>query len=160
MDFSAAGLDRAARLAAERGVSVDWVQVDLLDYTPAPGVFDLVLIAYLHLLSSRLAGIFRSAAPAVAPGGTLLVVGRDRDNIARGYGGPQDPDRLYTAEGVTAELGGLAVLRAGPVAGADSRRRADGHRHPRPRRARPPGLGGGARAARTGAASAGGPVAR
>jgi hypothetical protein len=107
-------------------VSVDWVQADLLDYRPAPGGFDLVLIAYLQLPSSRLAGIFRAAAAAVAPGGTLLVVGHDRDNIARGYGGPQDPDRLYTAEAITGELGGLVVLRAGQV-----RRRvqaADGER--------------------------------
>ena len=49
VDFSAAGLARAARLAAERGVSVDWVQADLLDYQPAPGSCDLVLIAYIHL---------------------------------------------------------------------------------------------------------------
>jgi hypothetical protein len=26
----------------------------------------------------------------------LLVIGHDRDNITRGHGGPQDPDRLHT----------------------------------------------------------------
>jgi SAM-dependent methyltransferase len=112
VDFSAAGLARAARLAAERGVSVDWVQADLLDYEPAPGGYDLVLIAYLQLPSACLARVFRAAAAAVAPGGTLLVIGHDRDNIARGHGGPQDPDRLYTPETVTAELDGLAIRRA------------------------------------------------
>ena len=60
VDFSAAGLARAGRLAAERGVSVDWVQADLLDYQPAPGRYDLVLIAYIHLPSASLA---RSSAP-------------------------------------------------------------------------------------------------
>lgn len=115
VDFSAAGLGRAARLAAERGVSVEWVQADLLRYQPAPGGYDLVLIAYLHLPSDGLAGVFRAAAAAVAPGGTLLVVGHDRDNITRGHGGPQDPDRLYTPQLVTAELNGLAVRRAEQV---------------------------------------------
>lgn len=110
VDFSAAGLARAARLAAERGVSVDWVQADLLDYQPAPGGYDLVLIAYLQLPSASLGG--SSAGRAVAPGGTLLVIGHDRDNIARGHGGPQDPDRLYTPETITAELDGLPVRRA------------------------------------------------
>ena len=128
VDFSAAGLDRAARLAAERGVTVDWVQADLLDYTPAPGGYDLVLIAYLQLPSVSLAGVFRAAAAAVAPGGTLLVIGHDRDNITRGYGGPQDPDRLYTVAAVTAELGGLAIRRAGqvprPVQAAEGERTA------------------------------------
>ena len=115
VDFSAAGLARAARLAAQRGVSVDWVQADLLDYRPAPGGYDLVLVAYLHLPSASLARVLRAAAAAVAPGGTLLVIGHDRDNIPRGHGGPQDPDRLYTPATVTAELAGLAVRRADQV---------------------------------------------
>jgi SAM-dependent methyltransferase len=115
VDFSAAGLARAARLAAERAVSVDWVQADLLDYQPAPGRYDLVLIAYIHLPAAGLARVFRAAAAAVAPGGTLLVIGHDRDNITRGYGGPQVPGRLYTPAAVTAELDGLAVRRAEQV---------------------------------------------
>jgi SAM-dependent methyltransferase len=115
VDFSAAGLARAARLATERGVTVDWAQADLLDYQPAPGGYDLVLVAYIHLPAPGLARVFRAAAAAVAPGGTLLVIGHDRDNIAHGHGGPQDPDRLYTAAAVTAELDGLAVQRAEPV---------------------------------------------
>jgi len=115
VDFSAAGLARAARLAAERTVTVDWVQADLLAWQPEPGGYDLVLIAYLHLPSAGLARVFRAAAAAVAPGGTLLVVGHDRDNIARGHGGPQDPDRLYTPAEIIAELGGLGIVRAEQV---------------------------------------------
>ena len=115
VDFSSAGLDRAARLATERGVKVEWVQADLLDYQPAPGGSDLVLVAYIHLPATGLARVFRAAAAAVAPGGTLLVIGHDRDNLTRGHGGPQDPDRLYTAAAVTAELDGLAVRRAEQV---------------------------------------------
>jgi SAM-dependent methyltransferase len=115
VDFSAVGLARAGRLAAERGVSVDWVQADLLDYQPAPGSYDLVLVAYVHLPSASLARVFRAAAAAVAPGGTLLLIGHDRDNITRGHGGPQDPGRLYTPAAVTAELDGLTVRRAEQV---------------------------------------------
>jgi SAM-dependent methyltransferase len=115
VDFSAAGLARAARLAAERGASVDWVQADLLTWEPAPGGHDLVLIAYLHLPSAGLVRVFRAAAAAVAPGGTLLVVGHDRENLARGYGGPQDPSRLYTSALITAGLDGLDIVRAGQV---------------------------------------------
>jgi SAM-dependent methyltransferase len=128
VDFSAAGLARAARLAAERGVKVDWVQADLLDYEPAPGGYSLVLVAYIHLPSASLARVFRAAAAAVAPGGTLLVIGHDRDNIARGHGGPQDPDRLYTPALITAELDGLAIRRAEqvlrPVHAPEGERRA------------------------------------
>ncbi len=112
VDFSAAGPARAARLAAERRIAVDWVQADLLAWQPEPGGYDLVLIAYLHLPAAVLARVFRAAAAAVAPGGTLLVIGHDRDNIARWHGGPHDPDLLYTPALVTAELGGLAIRKA------------------------------------------------
>jgi SAM-dependent methyltransferase len=115
VDFSWVGLARAAGLAAERGVSVDWVHADLLDYQPAPGRYDLVLIAYIQLPADRLTALARTAASALAPGGTLLAIGHDRDNLARGHGGPKDLSVLWTPETVTAGLGGLTVQQAGRV---------------------------------------------
>ena len=115
VDFSQVGLARAAGLAAERGVSVDWVHADLLDYQPAPGRYDLVLIAYIQLPADRLTALARAAASALAPGGTLLAIGHDRDNLTRGHGGPKDLSVLWTAETVTAGLGGLTVRQAGQV---------------------------------------------
>jgi hypothetical protein len=66
----------------------------------------------------------RNAAGALAPGGTLLVIGHDSTNLADGTGGPQDPSVLFTAADVAADLDGTgvsvdvaeAVLR--PVEGA------------------------------------------
>lgn len=115
VDFSAVGLAQAARLSAERGVTVDWVQADLLDYQAEPYAYDLVLIAYIQLPTAGQGRLFHNAVTALARGGTLLVIGHDRDNIAHGYGGPQDPDRLYTPEFVTAELPGLTIRRAEQV---------------------------------------------
>ena len=115
VDFSQVGLARAAGLAAARGVSVDWVHADLLDYRPAAGAYDLVLIAYIQLPADRLTALARTAAAALAPGGTLLAIGHDRDNLARGHGGPQDLSVLWTADLVTAGLDGLTVQQAGQV---------------------------------------------
>lgn len=115
VDFSQVGLARAAGLAAARGVSVDWVHADLLNYRPAAGAYDLVLIAYIQLPADRLTALARSAAAALAPGGTLLAIGHDRDNLTRGHGGPQDLSVLWTADLVTAGLDGLTVQQAGQV---------------------------------------------
>jgi SAM-dependent methyltransferase len=115
VDFSRVGLARAAGLAAERGVSVDWVHADLVDYQPTPDGYDLVLIAYIQLPADSLTALARTAAAALAPGGMLLAVGHDRDNLARGHGGPKDPSVLWTPEAVTAGLGGLTVQQAGQV---------------------------------------------
>jgi SAM-dependent methyltransferase len=115
VDFSAVGLDKGRQLAAGRGVSVDWVHADVLGYQPEAGAFQLVLIAYLHVPAAGLTGVLRGAVRALAPGGTLLVVGHDVDNLTEGAGGPQDPAVLYTPELITGSLDGLTVLQAGQV---------------------------------------------
>jgi SAM-dependent methyltransferase len=115
VDFSRVGLARAAGLAAGRGVSVDWVHADLLDYQPTPGGYDLVLIAYIQLPADRLTALALTAATALAPGGTLLAVGHDRDNLTRGHAGPKDLSVLWTPQVVTAGLTGLTVQQAEQV---------------------------------------------
>jgi hypothetical protein len=42
---------------------------------------------------------------ALAPGGTLLLVGHDRTNLDGGYGGPQDATVLTTPDELAADLG-------------------------------------------------------
>lgn len=116
VDFSAVGLAKAAKLAARHAVRVEWAEADLRDYRPAPGHYDLVLLAYIHLPAADLARLLERAAAALAPGGTLLVVGHDVDNIAHGYGGPPDPAILHRASAIVAALPGLTVRRAGQAA--------------------------------------------
>lgn len=113
VDFSPVGLAKAARLAEHRNVAVEWVEADLREYAPERDGFDLVLIAYVHLLPAEFAGVLRRAAAALAPGGTLLVVGHDIDNLAHGHGGPQDPAVLHRADAIIGQLPGLAIRRAG-----------------------------------------------
>ena len=112
VDFSPVALDKARRLAQARGVTVDWVLADLRGYQPEPGAYDLVLVAYLHLSSVERAAVLAGAVAALAPGGTLLVIGHDLANLTQGVGGPQDPSVLYTPEAIVAELDGLTVHRA------------------------------------------------
>jgi len=115
VDFSRAGLDHARKLSAARGIAgaqVDWVLADLSDYQPAPGAFDLVLIAYLQVVGPLRVQVLAGAAAALAPGGTLLVVGHDLANLTEGTGGPQSPDVLYTPEAITAGLAGLSIVLA------------------------------------------------
>lgn len=128
VDFSAIGLARAAGLAEQRGVQVEWVTADLREYQPEPGGFDLVLIAYLQFASAELAPVLGRAAVALAPGGTLLLVGHDRENLDHGVGGPQDPVLLHTPEEIVAALPGLRIevadRRKRPVITPDGERDA------------------------------------
>ena len=112
VDFSPVALDKARRLAQARGVSVHWVLADLRGHQPESGAYDLILVAYLHLRSVERAAVLAGAAAALAPGGTLLVIGHDLANLTQGVGGPQDPAVLYTPEAIVDELDGLTVRRA------------------------------------------------
>lgn len=128
VDFSSVGLARAARLAAERGVQVEWVVADLREYQPPLDGYDLVLIAYLQFRRQDLASVLSRAAAALAPGGTLMVVGHDRENLTRGVGGPQDPELLHTVEEIVDALPGLTIAtaeqRTRTVAGENGERTA------------------------------------
>jgi SAM-dependent methyltransferase len=115
VDFSRVGLEKGRKLAAARGVDparVDWVVADLRDYEPDRAAFDLALAAYFQVSPEVLALVLARAAAALAPGGTLFVIGHDLTNLTEGVGGPQDPGVLYTPEAVSADLAGLRVLRA------------------------------------------------
>jgi 2-polyprenyl-3-methyl-5-hydroxy-6-metoxy-1,4-benzoquinol methylase len=117
VDFSTVAIAKARRMAEERGVEVEWIEADLRQWAPA-GAFDLVVAMYLHLPAEPRRKVFSDAARAVAPQGTILVVGHDRENLTAGTGGPQDESVLFTAGEVTEILetvGGFTVRRAEQV---------------------------------------------
>jgi SAM-dependent methyltransferase len=115
IDFSDVALAKGARLAESRGVEVEWVVGDVLAYELGTQEFDLVAVLYLQLPPDELARVLRSAAAALASGGTLVVIGHDTTNLTDGYGGPRDPSVLFTPDDVVSELGGLEVERAEAV---------------------------------------------
>lgn len=118
VDFSKVALERAGELAKHRGVEVELVHADVTGYEPEEGEFDLVVLMYLHLPPEARIGVWQRAARAVAPGGVLVLVGHDRENLTAGYGGPQSEEVLYTAEEVVAWLEDLTVVSAGRVSRA------------------------------------------
>ena len=126
VDFSAVAIDRAGRQAAREGVSVDWQLHDLLEWSPKAGAFDLVVLAFIHLPPDERRTVYANAAAAVAPGGTLLAIAHDRSNLDEGVGGPQDPDVLFTAPEIAAELPASFEIRQA----ARVRRGASGERAP------------------------------
>ncbi len=112
VDFSEVGLDKARRLAAECGVEVDWVRADLLEYRPAAGAFDLVIVFYIQLPATQLSAVIKTAVTALAARATLLVVGHDLLNLSEGVGGPQDREVLFTPADIEKDLSGLHIERA------------------------------------------------
>jgi len=93
VDFSAVGLDRGrAQSGADR---VTWITADVRTWSPPPAALDLVLVAYLHLPEPDALALLTGTVGWLRPGGRLLVLGHDVENITSGIGGPQDPAILY-----------------------------------------------------------------
>jgi SAM-dependent methyltransferase len=115
VDFSTVALDRARRLADDRGVAVALVHADLDAYEPPRRAFDLVVALYLQVPPVLRRVALGRAVEAVAEGGTLLVVGHDLENLEHGVGGPHSPDVLYTVDDLVAAVAPLAVIKAGQV---------------------------------------------
>jgi len=115
VDFSQVGLDKAARLAEQRDVSVEWELADLREYVPPEAAFELVVVLYLHVPATDRRQIHARAARALADAGVLLVVGHDTSNPAQGHGGPQDAAILFTPEEVVDDVPRLEIQRAASV---------------------------------------------
>jgi SAM-dependent methyltransferase len=121
VDFSAVALHRARTLAGEQlgehGGALVTLEADVQTWVPQARSYDLVLVVYLHLPSNQRSPIMAAAAHAVAPGGTLLVVGHDLENLTSGHGGPQDPEVLYRPDDIVGDIepAALVVVRADTV---------------------------------------------
>lgn len=112
VDFSSVGLEKARQLAEAQAVEVEWVLADLRSYHPARQDYDLVIVLYLHLGPEDRRAVHGAAASALAPGGTMVVLGHDASNLTDGYGGPQDPALLFTPDDVVGDLAGLSIVKA------------------------------------------------
>ncbi|WP_104107120.1 bifunctional NAD(P)/FAD-dependent oxidoreductase/class I SAM-dependent methyltransferase [Nocardioides sp. 616] len=86
VDFSTTGLARAAEHAGAAGVAdrIEWRHLDVRSFDPGPERWDLVTSQFMHLPDGAMVDLTRRLGRAVAPGGTLLVVGHHPDDHATG----------------------------------------------------------------------------
>ncbi len=106
VDFSTEAIGKSRALAEQQLGELDSVEWICANATSLelPAQYDLVLLVYLQLPEPERRAALSSAWSALAPGGTLLVIAHDSDNLAHGVGGPQDPSVLYSAEDVRADV--------------------------------------------------------
>jgi SAM-dependent methyltransferase len=110
VDFSRVALDKGRALQERhprgRDLRVEWVLGDALTYDAGRAAYDLVVLAYLQLVADQRRTAVRRAFGSLRPGGTFFLVAHDASNLTEGTGGPTDPEVLFTAEEVLADLDG------------------------------------------------------
>ena len=109
LDLSPVAVGQAEEMAAELGVDATFKAVDLMAWDPEGQVWDLVLLAYIHLPDAMRKEVHATAVRAVAPGGRIVVIAHHLDNLEHGVGGPPDPDVLFTEEQLAADFADLDI---------------------------------------------------
>jgi len=111
-DFSTAAVEGMRRRAA--GLAVEAVVADARSWI-APDPADLAVLCYLQLPAEALGAAIARAAESLAPGGLLLGIWHDREDVARGLAGAMDPAIRTTPEETraAAEAAGLDVELSG-----------------------------------------------
>ncbi len=109
IDQSTVGLQKAERLARERGLSLRTRAVDLNDFGATPGSFDVITSTFAHVPEAIRAKVHAGVKGWLKPGGIFLLEAYAPDQIHRDTGGPKDPALLAPLKTILNELEGLTI---------------------------------------------------
>lgn len=109
VDLTEAGMVKAARLAEERGVELTTVVADLAEFDLGLDRWDLIVSIFAHTPPPIRTRVHRAMAPALRPGGRLILEAYTPDQIGRGTGGPPVPELSMTLDGLRQELAGMRI---------------------------------------------------
>jgi SAM-dependent methyltransferase len=112
VDQSDAGLAKACRLAAARGVEIETVAADLANYRITPNAWAGIVATFAHLPPALRHKVHAEAVLGLRPGGVFILEAYTPAQLAFGTGGPKSPELLMTLAGLREELAGLEFLVA------------------------------------------------
>ncbi|HQT00590.1 MAG: SAM-dependent methyltransferase [Hydrogenophilales bacterium 16-64-46] len=96
IDFSPAALAKAGKLAAERGVEVEFEQADVLNWSWPEAAYDIVVAIFIQFVPPpERERIIEGIRRTLKPGGTLILQGYTPKQIEYGTGGPPSVANMY-----------------------------------------------------------------
>ena len=98
VDSSAVGVEKAKKLAADKGVEIDAICADLNDWDWPVSQFDFVIIIYVHFPPQIRALLHDKVAAALKSGGQLIMESFTPEQLNYSSGGPPVLEMLYTAD--------------------------------------------------------------
>ena len=112
VDSSSVGLEKARRLAADRGAKVDFRLADLRDWDWDATQYDVVAAIFIQFADPAFrAEIFDGIERAIKPGGLLMLHGYTPKQLEYGTGGPPLPELLYTRDMLAGRFCDWDILR-------------------------------------------------
>ena len=111
VDLSATGLEKASKLASERGVTLTTQVVDLADFDLGTSRWGAIVSIWCHLPEGLRAKVHGGVKTALVPGGVFVLEAYTPRQLKFDTGGPKNAELLYEPEAVRTELAGLTVER-------------------------------------------------
>ena len=110
-DIAEVGLAKARRLAAARGVAVDFRHADCDGYAWPRGTLDGVAAIFIQFADPALRErLFSRIVHSLRPGGTLLLQGYTPRQLEYRTGGPPLVDHVYTPELLRTAFAALDII--------------------------------------------------
>jgi 2-polyprenyl-3-methyl-5-hydroxy-6-metoxy-1,4-benzoquinol methylase len=110
-DISPVGVEKARRLAAERGATVAYSVAGVYEWAWPEAAFDVVAAIFVQFADPAMrAFMFERIVRALKPGGWLLLEGYTPKQLEYRTGGPPHVENLYTPEMLREAFAALEIV--------------------------------------------------
>ncbi len=107
VDGSQVGLEKAEKLAKERGVQIEIIHSDLNDFEIEPDSWDAVVMFFGHMPVELRRKVHQSVVKGLKTGGVYILEAYSPEQLKYDTGGPKDISKLFDLNDVKTELAGL-----------------------------------------------------
>ena len=112
VDGSKVGLEKAQKLAAQRGVKLENIVADLREFELGTAKWDAIVSIWCHVPPDLRASLHPKIVAALKPGGVFLLEHYHPKQLGYGTGGPPDAKLLVTRADLEHDFAALKVLHA------------------------------------------------
>lgn len=112
VDGSQVGLNKAQRLAAERGVHIKTMVSDMNDFHIQPRTWDAIVSIFCHVPPALRERVHRECVAGLRPGGVMVLEAYTPEQLAFGTGGPPVAELTMQLQHLEQELDGLEWIIA------------------------------------------------
>lgn len=109
-DQSIKGRDKALKLAAEKGVSINYWISSIEDWQNSNETYDCIALIFVHLPPDIRSLAHQKACASLKPGGIIILEGFTKEQMPRTSGGPKNLDLLFDPDDLRADFNGLEFL--------------------------------------------------
>ncbi len=116
LDASKVGLEKAQKLAAHNGATIETVHVNLAGYTFEPNTWDVIVSIFCHLPEDLRKQVHRQIKIALRPGGVFILEAYTPEQLRYGTGGPPVKEMMMDLVTLKQELAGLNFIHGRELA--------------------------------------------